>query len=208
MVPGWAVSIVLALFGWLPIIRAKLCLTHLRAPDGAALDVVRQRPPSLSPFDEARVVSNTLSGSRASLSIPGKADIAEQKYIRLWIYNTGLLAAESCIVFVQKILFGGKVIGGVRSAPLHWSGTKGQFSCPRLVHGFKNGRWVDLCAADEDGYLELISELRLKQREHKFTGYGRYELTLVAEHSRGSTTTVVTVEWEGLKKSVHVASER
>lgn len=112
-----------------------------------------------SPGSSAITVSNFTSarGGRA-------------KYIRAWVYNRFGFPARDCQVFVERILWNGRVVESERS-PLHWTDEDVEFDRPTINWRSERGRYVDICATDSvDGKFQVISKMWTK-------GYHRYEKT-------------------------------
>ncbi len=105
------------------------------------------------------------------------------KYIRAWVHNLIGFPARHCRVFVDRILFEGKVIESERS-PLHWTDIDGAYELPIIRTGYRNGCYIDICATDSvDERFQVISQ-KWTKGYHRFEKSGLYRMELTAESAK------------------------
>jgi hypothetical protein len=104
---------------------------------------------------------------------------AKAKYIRAWVHNLFGFPAGNCHVMVNRILLNGRVIDAERSE-LQWKDYD-IFEVPAIRRGYKNGYYVNICAAySTDSLFQVISH-KWTKGYHRYDKTGVYRLELTAE---------------------------
>lgn len=125
-------------------------------------------------------------GNTASAGFYGTAKVkGHSKYIRAWIYNLFGFPAYRCQVFLDRILFNGKILEEEERSPLHWTDYKVTYEYPKSMRWRRrNGWYIDIWAADSiDPRLQIIS-LKGTRGYHRFHKSGIYTIELSAEANK------------------------
>jgi hypothetical protein len=150
-----------------PLLRPYLQLVH---GGPRAIEVVAVRYESTAAYDAYTVTSSVLSK---------RESVGRSKYVRLWVYNAFGFLARHCQVFLDRISLDGKVLDDERT-PLHWTDVD-VYEFPSLRRGYRNGHYIDVCAADSiDPQLQLLTQKGLKGY-HRYPDDGVYTIELTAE---------------------------
>jgi hypothetical protein len=134
------------------------------------------------------------------------------RYIRAWVFNDWLWcpAARNCQVFVEAIWLNNRLVDDERS-PLHWTDLNSAYSFPSMRRGYKNGHYIDVCAADSvDNRFQVISQ-KWTKGYHRFHQSGVYRLQLCAEALWPSSFShfALTVGYDNRRwNDLHVISAR
>ncbi len=117
----------------------------------------------------------------ASVSVGGQTGrTGTSKYVRAWVSNQFGFPAHRCQVMVDGIFFEGNPLE-TEGSPHHWTDFKDAFEYPMLRYGYRNGWYVNICAADSiDPRLQILS-LKWTKGYHRFGKTGIYRIELTAE---------------------------
>ncbi len=109
--------------------------------------------------------------------------ICQAIYIRVWVYNFGLLGAKDCSVRVERVTFESGEVVEAEPSPLQWKDKDGCYEPLPLHRGFGAGRYVDVCSTDEFvPHLQVMS-LKASKGAEPFRRGGLYTLHISARAS-------------------------